>query len=1021
MAPVARRSGSDTCSSRTPACSHVVAIADRGGAQGERRRRRATPAPACRWSRRGDRLEARGHRRRERAPVLHDGAGTEHADQRAHRAAGPQIGLQLVEQRVGCGGAPQERRATVRAPRRGRGRRPRAAGRAAGHLGVAIEQGSPSGSPRGDAQRPGHDVDATLALLVDAVAQRHSTPRSRSPCRRTHRRGCRRRGRRTAGRRRRRARPRGPRPRRRSSAMGSAEPPPRRWHAAAQLLAADALDEVVGVGVLGDDGVGPVEQAPGRRGHPGVEHRRRRRAATAGPGRRAPARAGWPAPTSGPRVAGAPRWFVTTAPPPRAPGRRPRRGRPRRAPGARRGPGSPTGNVAGERPVGGASVGAGRVVVGGRAHQRVAEREAVAVEDRRRRAPRRPPARRRPRSCSRRALMMRTRSPSGSAAATSRALEDGGGSRSQQEVDDALARRPDRQRIGQLGPPGALVGVEHVGRLDEHERDAAAGGDQLAADVRRGHAGVAEDGVGDVVGHRVEDDDRAGVGVARRHPAAGSTRWRGARTAAAGRCRTACGASAGRPTAGRRRGRRSARPRPRRRAGHASPGRWRTARRAGRCPRGRAWRARPRRVPGRGGRRPSSTPSSSSARPDQASSTSASTPRRRRMRQSGWSARISVGRLVDDGRLADAGLADDGQRPALPDGGTGGEAGDGVDDVLAAVQRRDGASAGGSGSVIVAAGQHGVSPMPARRSGPQTNRRIFGASRSQAVGGRIGTESTMGAGARFAAERDRWPEHWQLADLDRGGGRPARAAGAGGGAARGHPGDAVDVRRRRGAGPDRRHRSAGRRSSSRRPARTSRAVAGDRRHGACASTAPRWSRRSSPHVDGHARVRRRRGRHLAPVGARSTTVDPAPPERPGRLCARAPSGAAERRTQPRRCARRIAVTAPPSAWPLRRLHHGADERADRLVLAGRGTSSQAPALAAIASSTSASRAPSVHRLEALRRGDRRGVAAAGGDELGEHRLGLRRGQRAVDLERRRARRGRRPARPARRPGRRRPP
>ena len=25
----------------------------------------------------------------------------------------------------------------------------------------------------------------------------------------------------------------------------------------------------------------------------------------------------------------------------------------------------------------------------------------------------------------------------------------------------------------------------------------------------------------------------------------------------------------------------------------------------------------------------------------------------------------------------------------------------------------------------------------------------------------------MGAGARFAAERDRWPEHWQLADFDR--------------------------------------------------------------------------------------------------------------------------------------------------------------------------------------------------------------------------------------------------------------
>ena len=44
-----------------------------------------------------------------------------------------------------------------------------------------------------------------------------------------------------------------------------------RWEAAAQLLAADPFDQVVGRRVLGDDRVGPVEQPSGRWGHPGVE------------------------------------------------------------------------------------------------------------------------------------------------------------------------------------------------------------------------------------------------------------------------------------------------------------------------------------------------------------------------------------------------------------------------------------------------------------------------------------------------------------------------------------------------------------------------------------------------------------------------------------------------------------------------------------------------------------------------------------------------------------------------------
>ena len=49
---------------------------------------------------------------------------------------------------------------------------------------------------------------------------------------------------------------------------------------------------------------------------------------------------------------------------------------------------------------------------------------------------------------------------------------------------------PERQRIGELGPPGPLVGVEHVGVLDEHHRDPAGGGDQRLADLPAGDTGV---------------------------------------------------------------------------------------------------------------------------------------------------------------------------------------------------------------------------------------------------------------------------------------------------------------------------------------------------------------------------------------------------------------------------------------------------------------------------------------------------------------------------------------------------
>ena len=81
----------------------------------------------------------------------------------------------------------------------------------------------------------------------------------------------------------------------------------------------------------------------------------------------------------------------------------------------------------------------------------------------------------------------------------------------EQQVDDALAARSDRHRVGQVGPSLALVGVEQVGGLDEHERNATAGGDELAARHRAAHAGIAQDPVGDVVGDRVELDHRTGV------------------------------------------------------------------------------------------------------------------------------------------------------------------------------------------------------------------------------------------------------------------------------------------------------------------------------------------------------------------------------------------------------------------------------------------------------------------------------------------------------------------------------
>ena len=113
------------------------------------------------------------------------------------------------------------------------------------------------------------------------------------------------------------------------------------------------------------------------------------------------------------------------------------------------------------------------------------------------------------------------------------------------------------------------------------------------------------------------------------------------------------------------------------------------------------------------------------------------------------------------------------------------------------------------------------------------------------------------------------------------------------------------------------------------------------------------------------------------------------------------------------------MTAPPSARPCDAFITAPTSAPIALSSPPRNFS-HAAALAAIASSTSASSADVVHRLEALGRGDRRGVAAAGGDELGEHLLGLRRRQRAVDLERVSAARSA-AGTAARHPARRRPP
>ena len=181
-----------------------------------------------------------------------------------------------------------------------------------------------------------------------------------------------------------------------------------------------------------------------RRGWP------RRRGAGGAPGRPGRATDGWPAPTSGRRVAGAPRWLVSRAASSSSwatDSSGPTAARARCHARA----GEPFGQRAGERPVGAAAIGTRRVVVGGRAHQRVAERQPIAVEHRRRRSPRPPPARRRRgRAPAARSGRARGRRPARQPPRAGRRAR-AGVEALEQEVDDALARRPDRQRVGQLG------------------------------------------------------------------------------------------------------------------------------------------------------------------------------------------------------------------------------------------------------------------------------------------------------------------------------------------------------------------------------------------------------------------------------------------------------------------------------------------------------------------------------------------------------------------------------------------
>ena len=327
------------------------------------------------------------------------------------------------------------------------------------------------------------------------------------------------------------------------------------------------------------------------------------------------------------------------------------------------------------------------------------------------------------------------------------------------EVDDPLAGRTDRQRIGEVDTAGALIGVEQIGRLDEHERDPPAGGDQLAANRRRLYAGVGEYRVGHLVRHCVQHVRRPGVGAvvgarsARRH---GS---RCDRTGGGARCRE--GAPAGGID-------------PRKVVHDDHDG----------CPLGGLHEE----VPGRegdgegfdrlfgaldgerrsqhaaaraGGRssRPSSNPSSIPARPDHASSTSASTPTSRVMRTPGWSTAIRSQAWSRTAVLPMPGSPTTVNAPPAP----------------RRHARRAPARASSTSSRPWSTGGR-AAVFTGRRRWAVGSRGFPDAGRRHHLG-RLSTwprttleshaERVMGAGARLAEERDRWEDHWLMVDLDR--------------------------------------------------------------------------------------------------------------------------------------------------------------------------------------------------------------------------------------------------------------
>ena len=242
----------------------------------------------------------------------------------------------------------------------------------------------------------------------------------------------------------------------------------------------------------------------------------------------------------------------------------------------------------------------------------------------------------------------------------------------------------------------------------------------------------------------------------------------------------------------------------------------------------------------------------------------------------------------------------------------------------------------------------------------------------------------MGAGARLAEERDRWPDHWRVADLEQEEEHlldvldPAEELLA---AVPGAP----DVGHRRpGPGADRRHRSPGARHRTSAGRRLDVDARRGRRHEVRGDDQP-GRRHAVPRRT--ARARPRRGRAGAGCGTRSTASPRGSssadrswgrraPHRP-RLRGssrgdgveraarprRGAAGAAEWRTQLRRLRSNV-VTAPPSALP--RVAFITAPTSAPIALSSPPTNfAHAAGLAAMASSTSDSSARVVHRLEAL--------------------------------------------------------